>query len=264
MAAAMFFAAVPELASESVTLTTYYPAPSGVYSQLITTGNTWLSRDTGNVVVGGSGAAIARLDVTGVTGTAHIGGWLQADNAIKGAYGLIPGYAAWGAYGTGSGGAAIYNDGTSQRALVIEGNNSSGVNTVKIGLNSSDQLYVNGTANVNGSETVNGNLTVNAGNGKNGYLTLNTSGCGAVNVTQGPVCGSGQYATWTPGVNIQGYWQYQNRGSQPYIVGNPAGGQVLTNVTRISNPEAPTTTDNLTWGNIAVDNSHAVIYCCPL
>lgn len=35
-----------DLASESVTLTTYYPAPSGVYTQMITTDNTWLARDT--------------------------------------------------------------------------------------------------------------------------------------------------------------------------------------------------------------------------
>src|SRR5580700_334620 len=34
-----------ELASESVTLTTYYPAPSGVYTQMITTNNTYLARD---------------------------------------------------------------------------------------------------------------------------------------------------------------------------------------------------------------------------
>jgi len=57
MAGAMFFATVPELASESVTLTTYYPAPSGVYTQMIATGNTYLARDAasngGQVVIGG-------------------------------------------------------------------------------------------------------------------------------------------------------------------------------------------------------------------
>ncbi|MFI5360848.1 MAG: hypothetical protein ACHQ49_02665 [Elusimicrobiota bacterium] len=45
MASAMMFAAVSEVASESVTLTTYYPAPSGVYLQMIVTGNTYLARD---------------------------------------------------------------------------------------------------------------------------------------------------------------------------------------------------------------------------
>ncbi|HEX4048530.1 MAG TPA: hypothetical protein VH309_11875, partial [Elusimicrobiota bacterium] len=48
-AAAMILSAVTEVASESVTLTTYYPAPSGVYSTMITTGNTYLARDGGEV-----------------------------------------------------------------------------------------------------------------------------------------------------------------------------------------------------------------------
>ena len=42
---AIMFCAVPELESESVTLSTYYPAPSGVYTNMITTGNTYLARD---------------------------------------------------------------------------------------------------------------------------------------------------------------------------------------------------------------------------
>ena len=47
--AGMIFSAATEVASESVTLTTYYPAPSGVYVQMITTGNTFLARDGGRV-----------------------------------------------------------------------------------------------------------------------------------------------------------------------------------------------------------------------
>lgn len=38
--------------SDQVTLLTYYPAPSGVYSRMITTGDTWLARDGGAVIVG--------------------------------------------------------------------------------------------------------------------------------------------------------------------------------------------------------------------
>ncbi|MFI5360684.1 MAG: hypothetical protein ACHQ49_01840 [Elusimicrobiota bacterium] len=52
MAAAMVCAGVTEVASESMTLTTYYPAPSGVYLQMITTGNTYLARDGGQVGIG--------------------------------------------------------------------------------------------------------------------------------------------------------------------------------------------------------------------
>ena len=42
-----------ELASEAVTLNSYYyPAPSGIYKQMITTGNTYLARDGGYVGIG--------------------------------------------------------------------------------------------------------------------------------------------------------------------------------------------------------------------
>lgn len=41
-----------ELQSENVTLTTYYPAPSGVYTQMITTANTFLARDGGYILAG--------------------------------------------------------------------------------------------------------------------------------------------------------------------------------------------------------------------
>lgn len=54
-AAAMMLCAVPELESESVTLSTYYPAPSGVYTNMITTGNTYLARDGGNASMVGIG-----------------------------------------------------------------------------------------------------------------------------------------------------------------------------------------------------------------
>ena len=53
-----------ELSSESVTLTTYYPAPSGVYTQMITTTNTYLARDSGKVGIGTTSPG-ANLDVQG-------------------------------------------------------------------------------------------------------------------------------------------------------------------------------------------------------
>ncbi|MBI4377004.1 MAG: hypothetical protein HY549_11205 [Elusimicrobia bacterium] len=59
------FSAV-ELGSENVTLTTYYPAPSGVYTKMITTGQTILARDGGNVGIGtGPTAPAVTLDVNG-------------------------------------------------------------------------------------------------------------------------------------------------------------------------------------------------------
>lgn len=55
--AAVMLCAVPALNSESVTLSTYYPAPSGVYTKLITTGDTWLGRQGGLIEVGTNGNA---------------------------------------------------------------------------------------------------------------------------------------------------------------------------------------------------------------
>jgi hypothetical protein len=63
----MIVTVVPELGSESVTLTTYYPAPSGVYTNMITTSDTYLARDGGRVGIGLS-APGSILDVQGRAG----------------------------------------------------------------------------------------------------------------------------------------------------------------------------------------------------
>ena len=39
------------LESDTITLSTIYPAPSGVYKRIITTGNTVLARDGGNTIL---------------------------------------------------------------------------------------------------------------------------------------------------------------------------------------------------------------------
>lgn len=62
LVAALLVLVVPELGSESVTLTTYYPAPSGVYTQMITTGDTYLARDSGKVAIGAT-SATGKLEV---------------------------------------------------------------------------------------------------------------------------------------------------------------------------------------------------------
>lgn len=64
LVAVMLLSAVGDLNSESVTLSTYYPAPSGVYTNMITTGNTYLARD-GQTVMVGAGTALSKLGVNG-------------------------------------------------------------------------------------------------------------------------------------------------------------------------------------------------------
>src|SRR5258708_2496156 len=56
LAVALLAAAAGELSSENVTLTTYYPAPSGVYTKMIVSGDAFLARDGGAVLVGTSTA----------------------------------------------------------------------------------------------------------------------------------------------------------------------------------------------------------------
>lgn len=72
---------VPELGSESVTLSTYYPAPSGIYTQMITTQNTFLARDGGNVGVGTTNPQ-SKLDINGdmaVNGLTRVGNLNMAE-----------------------------------------------------------------------------------------------------------------------------------------------------------------------------------------
>jgi hypothetical protein len=299
MALAMMLSAVGELASENMTLTTYYPAPSGVYAQLITTGNTYLARDTAanSQKVGiGTTAPGALLTVVNGDNTANnilqvfprnlsqgvalgynyireIGsngnnpmlidaqgpgalvlqsvgtGNVTIGRGVNGAYGLIPSYAAWAAYGTGDGGAAIYNDAGAYRTLMLVGNNSAGgVRQVSVW----DQL------NVNGNAFVNGNVTAQGSGGNRGYVSIlnNNTGCMETDVTQGPVCGGGLYASWQPGFNVQG-WSYENRGGQVLV--QAAAGQTGTQVWGI-NPAS----GNAQWMTLKKDDSVAHIYCCPL
>jgi hypothetical protein len=75
LAASLLSGLARELSSETVTLSTYYPAPSGVYTQLITTGNGYFSRDgTTKTQIGssasGSGGA-NRLNILSPDNTAN-------------------------------------------------------------------------------------------------------------------------------------------------------------------------------------------------
>lgn len=74
------------LSSESVTMTTYYPAPSGVYTNMITTNNTYLARDAGTVVIRTSTVDPAyALDVNGAlrSGTLTVNGNVSATGNIS-------------------------------------------------------------------------------------------------------------------------------------------------------------------------------------
>jgi hypothetical protein len=72
--------------SESLTMTTYYPAPSGVYRRLVSTAQTILARDGGNVGVGTTNPQ-ARLDVNGnstLRGAVNTGGSIELNSTNAG------------------------------------------------------------------------------------------------------------------------------------------------------------------------------------
>lgn len=79
-----------QISSESYILTTYYPAPSGVYTRMVTTGQTFLTRDVspgggGGVAIGSKAQPAAMLDVNG---GANIGGGLTV--GVPGYVGVRP------------------------------------------------------------------------------------------------------------------------------------------------------------------------------
>lgn len=67
LAGLLLLSAAPELGSESVTLSTSLPAPSGVYQQLASNSKTVLARDSGGVGIGGD-PGNAKLYVNGWVG----------------------------------------------------------------------------------------------------------------------------------------------------------------------------------------------------
>lgn len=64
MALLFFMLHAPELGSESISLTTYYPAPSGIYAKLVTTGDAYLASAAGSVGIGLTDP-VQKLDVSG-------------------------------------------------------------------------------------------------------------------------------------------------------------------------------------------------------
>jgi hypothetical protein len=219
MAAVMVLAAAPEVASESVTLSTYYPAPSGVYTNMITTGQTLLARDGGNVGIGSNTAPGYKLDVTGtfrVTSTSLFQGvaTFNSDQVVNGlatfngasvfngaatfnqnvtfngnmqingslsARAYLPAYSNWNSYGTGSGGAAVYNDAGGYQTLMIVGNSSHG-SSRQVGV--WDRLVVHGDLHSDGTVIAAANTC---------YFVSFTAG-------QQTLCPAGKYVTFISGV----------------------------------------------------------------
>lgn len=183
LVAALLALCAGDINSESVVMTTYYPAPSGVYTQMLTTGNTWLARDGGALAVG------TPATLPSGTKMAVVGGRVGIGNTAPQSALDVSGGVAVGVYaGNGAGSSPAPANG-----LIVSGN--VGINVAA----PADRLDVAGNAQVTG------NLTVATGHVEvsNSYVHVNESGCSATS-GDGTVC-PGDYATWTPGIYVEGW-----------------------------------------------------------
>lgn len=168
LAGLMMLASAPELSSESVTLSTYYPAPSGVYTQMITTGNTFLARDAGNRVSIGTTAAPPAGVVLDINGNMQLSG-------------ALPQTLSYGAGASVSAPAAntlVFNTAGAERMRVRDNG--------FVGIGTNNPLLA---LDVNGSIVASGCPAPTV-------MTFNITG---------PVvtCPAGTYATWARGVMVK-------------------------------------------------------------
>lgn len=188
-AAAMMLCAVPELDSESVTLSTYYPAPSGVYTNMITTGNTYLARDAGFVGIG-----TATPDTKLKLPSGEIGIGQQNDSTGYMRMGMDTGWVQY-----------VANNGYWDSAA----SNYKYVNTGGYGGLASRMYQVSGTI---GFDTASGGTTpltwvnrIVIGNNGNVSLPVNSTldATGPMMSRQGPTCSDISYNYPTPGGGTQ-------------------------------------------------------------
>ena len=264
MTAVLLVTVTPELGSENVTLSTYYPAPSGVYNKMITTGMTFLAAtDTNNCNAAGnspgSGAftcsrvgigtasPASKLSVSGDgTGVANIGGGFCGGN-----------YTGISLNGQSSG-CGSYNI----LSGIAGGDQNLYINTM---LNKEIHFRANNVDIVTLDAT---SLTLAPGVAFKPYIHVDqTATCVcAAGVPNAALCPATQYVTWQSGVYVEGY-SYQNRGGGNVVYLPPASGSPNAKVNQVyAYDNIVGSPGNMNWymSTLAQDFSQPdTVCCCP-
>lgn len=226
LALGVLLLAAADLGSENVTLTTYYPAPSGIYTRMITTGNAYLARDTGRVGIG----------TADPYGPLHVRGSGQTLNLQTSASGATTDVQFYDA-GDPSGSYKwdlTYRGTASANDLQLFKNAGAGgavmtwqYGTGRVGVGNSSP---GATLDVTGTVKANTNLSIAAnppGNRPYMYVDANGSDC-TTQATNNGSCSSGRYITWAYGIIINNGWWSAAPNLNFVTVATPQGNQ--TNV----------------------------------
>lgn len=191
----------PELGSENVVLTTYYPAPSGIYTRMITTNETLLARDGGNVAVGSAvgGAKFSVMNGNVGVGTTNPDNLLEvqqsggAENGIEIQFDNQSARLRWHDPGDYWYSAGIHR-GDAGKFKINYGGNVGAANHFVMNTSGRVALQHNNPQadlDVNG-EVVVGRYVGAIGTGRCVQVTYNTTGT--------TPCGANRYATMTTGL----------------------------------------------------------------
>lgn len=248
IAAGLILVFAGDLNSEYVNLTTYYPAPSGVYTQMLTTGRAYFAQSLGTGVAIGWGStnfpAGNSLKLS-VAGSAAIGTTSGFANAALTTANNPTDLVVEGRVGVGSTlvNSITESDGVGRKtALLLRGRTRIGVGNATVDV-SRGRSYLF----IDNSET--DSVDTPCVNWPNGSVVVGVNG----NPTS--VCGAGQYSSFAPGVYVEGWW-FQDRGGQVIASWGAAAGQFSTKVWGMGGAGNPQ------WLELGKNDGTMRIHCC--
>ncbi|MFA6316880.1 MAG: hypothetical protein WC943_05625 [Elusimicrobiota bacterium] len=242
MTAAIILAFAGELNSEYVNLTTYYPAPSGVYTQMLTTGRAFFAQNTNTGVGIGFGStnfpaagSSTKLSVVGSVAVGTTAGGAAGDFALAN----LPA-------------ANNPND------MVVQG---------RVGVGSTAVHSTDSSDGRSSGMVVRGRVRVGVGNGTSdatrgrSYLFVDNSDTGCVGTAiagsnLATICAANEYATFVPGFYVNGWW-YQHRGGQVIAQWGAGSNDWTTQVWGLG------FNGNPAWLTLGKNDKSLYVHCCP-